>query len=124
MSEQQVPEWAKGEGWKFLSGKYALREGAVSIWDDGLLMWKGSYHQFPTPEDARYIADCLIAGKVLPHPDDEITRDLIIEFRDAYIDPDLPSEEKWLKFNELMDWLAPDPVTVPLIPQLDTKKPL
>lgn len=69
--QTQVPEWAKGEGWEW---SQEFEEPAATHWKEDITIFPtriimcgdALYGPFPTPEDARHIADCLIAGKVLP----------------------------------------------------------
>lgn len=66
----EVPEWAKGKGWIWdaqdrIATYYPISDG-FCIYEDGTITFGGDQPMMPTPEDARYIADCLISGKVLP----------------------------------------------------------
>ena len=73
-TQNNVPEWAKGEGWEWVHilgfnepmAIHGTRE--MSIETDGCMMIGTRIYRFPAPEDARLVADMLIAGKVLPTP--------------------------------------------------------
>jgi hypothetical protein len=118
-TQNNVPEWAKGEGWHYPEDQVAGHTSGILIWTvkkRGVLdVSCMGVRTFPSPEDARHIADCLIARKVLPTAREKALEKRYADLYRAVMNMPMPPKMPCEFFNVVRLDSSMDPSTVLLV---------